>query len=356
MPDLPLSEFSLFAPPYRSIVPTPEFPDTLGPSLVQAAGAALVWRPDPSDPASGVDIASRRRGGLALVVILPPAASLLGRKRFLEIIERCRPHTILPHSEDLDPSELRCSLARPPSSLPSDVTDYLAWRGIRPDPDTLRLVRRTLDLSADVRTVSGLARSLYTSRRALGRRFLSRGLPVPSHWLHFGRILRAALRLQGTDDNLFTVACRLGYPDGFALMRVFRLCPMRRKTQAERGDPESSRPVAPLPPAHAWRRRESGQKPIRFRTPPGLPPGPPRLQPSVGGRLQRQMFTKNQRTIDRGASPCQGRCGKASGRNGKSGRPSRSSGKSMPSNVASVGAKSTVRARSVERPAGIPAP
>jgi len=228
MTNLSPVRFSLFSPPYRTIRSTPDFPATLGPSVAEAPGTALVWRPDPEDPGRGVDLASRRKGGLALVVILPPAASLLGRRRFLEIIERCRPHTILPHADDLDPSELRPVLARPPSSLASDVTDYLAWRGIRPDRDTVRLLRRTLDLSADVRTVSGLAQSLYTSRRALGRRFLNRGLPVPSHWLHFGRILRAAFQLQTTDDNLFTVACRLGYPDGFALSnQMYRLVGVR---------------------------------------------------------------------------------------------------------------------------------
>lgn len=78
------------------------------------------------------------------------------------------------------------------------------------DRDTRRLISRTIELAGDIRSVSGLSRSLYLSRRTLGRRFLSRSLPVPSHWLHFGRILRAALRLQSSDDTLFSVACDLG--------------------------------------------------------------------------------------------------------------------------------------------------
>jgi AraC-like DNA-binding protein len=95
--------------------------------------------------------------------------------------------------------------------------DYLSWRGIVLDADTRHIVRRTLELSSELRTVSALSRSLYLSRRALGRRFLDRGIPVPSHWLHFGRVLRACMLLQGLTSNLFDVACETGYPDGFAL-------------------------------------------------------------------------------------------------------------------------------------------
>jgi len=84
------------------------------------------------------------------------------------------------------------------------------------DLDTRRLIRKTLELSGELRTVSGLARALYMSRRALGRRFMTRGLPVPSHWLHFGRILRGAVRLQDPRANLFGIGFDLGYPDGFA--------------------------------------------------------------------------------------------------------------------------------------------
>ena len=94
--------------------------------------------------------------------------------------------------------------------------------------ETRRLVRRTLDLSAELRTVSGLARSLYISRRALGRRFMSRGLPVPSHWLHFGRILRASLHLQTEGTTLSSIAFDLGYPDGFSLSnQMYRLTGLR---------------------------------------------------------------------------------------------------------------------------------
>jgi AraC-like DNA-binding protein len=128
----------------------------------------------------------------------------------------CRPHSILPHVAEADPEELVAVLRRFPSQLASEVGEYLSWRGVEVDLDTRRLVRKTLELSSELSTVAGLARALYMSRRALGRRFLSRGLPVPSHWLHFGRILRGSLKLQNPSATLFSVGRALGYPDGFA--------------------------------------------------------------------------------------------------------------------------------------------
>jgi len=58
---------------------------------------------------------------------------------------------------------------------------------------------------------------VYMSRRALGRTFLREGLPVPSHWLHLSRVLRASLDIQWHGDTLMRAASRHGYPDGFSL-------------------------------------------------------------------------------------------------------------------------------------------
>jgi AraC-like DNA-binding protein len=117
------------------------------------------------------------------------------REALLRLMALCRPHSVLPHVEEIDPDELVPVLRRFPSQFDVQVTEYLIWRGIE---------------------VDGLARALYMSRRALGRRFMTRGLPVPSHWLHFGRILRGSIRLQDPHANLFSIGCDLGYPDGFA--------------------------------------------------------------------------------------------------------------------------------------------
>jgi AraC-like DNA-binding protein len=177
----------------------------------------LVWRLDGPLTAPAFEAARGRPPGISLAVILPPSNSVPDGAEVLRIIELCQPHSLLPHHQNPSAFDLQTLLRQPPEDLAAEALDYLAWRGIVLDADTRHIVRRTLELSAEIRTVSALSRSLYLSRRALGRRFLDRGIPVPSHWLHFGRILRACMRLQGPASNLFDVACETGYPDGFAL-------------------------------------------------------------------------------------------------------------------------------------------
>ncbi len=180
-------------------------------------GSALIWVLDGGATESDRNIVEQRPGGLALIVILPQVADLANDPTILHLIEACRPHGILPFHERLAERELAQVLKRPPDDLSASVTDYLAWRGIRIDRDTVHLIRRTIDKSADLRSISSLARSMYVSRRALGRRFSSRGLPVPSHWLHLGRLLRVAIKLQNSRDSIFSVAYEFGYPDGFSV-------------------------------------------------------------------------------------------------------------------------------------------
>ena len=108
-------------------------------------------------------------------------------------------------------------MRREPAGLAGEFIDLLRWRGVQLDLETRRIVRRIVDLSASLQTLSSLARSVYLSRRALGRRFHQRGLPVPSHWLQFCRILRVAIRVQNSDESIHQIARSLGYPDGFTL-------------------------------------------------------------------------------------------------------------------------------------------
>lgn len=210
-----------FFPPYRTLEVL-DHPRQFPQSPLPNRGFALIWNVRTGNWASGALLVRSRPPGVSLMVLLPPAAELQGRERHLHLVEQCRPHSVLPFMEELDPEELVAVLRRFPSEFPVEVTDYLTWRGVDIDMDTRRLVRRTLELSAEIRTVAGLARAFYMSRRALGRRFLTRGLPVPSHWLHFARVLRACIRLQDPSANLYSVACDLGYPDGFALSNQMR--------------------------------------------------------------------------------------------------------------------------------------
>lgn len=222
--DVPAVPFQLLKPPYEALAPLSL--ESLPATPVR--GSALVW-----DLRDGIDptatrAASNRPRGMALMVMLPPADKLPSDVPIFEIVESCRPHSILPHHPRHNVDEWSTLLRRLPPDLPSEIVDHLVWSGVRIDVDTRHLLRRLLELSSELRTVSALARALYVSRRALGRRMLQRGLPVPSHWLHFGRVLRVALKLQDSSANLFTIATSLGYPDGFALSnQMYRLTGVR---------------------------------------------------------------------------------------------------------------------------------
>jgi len=177
-------------------------------------------------------IVRTRPGGLALVVILPPDVDMARDGSLMRAVESVRPQGILPFHESPSAGDLACILRQPPEDLGAEVTDYLRWRGIPLDRETTRLIRRTVALSAELRSISALARALYLSRRALGRRFMSRGLPVPSHWLHFARLLRVAIRLQSTNESVLSVGYDIGYPDGFSLSNQMARLTGYRPTEA----------------------------------------------------------------------------------------------------------------------------
>lgn len=228
------ASLSLLRPPYRFLVPV-----TRGrPQLKEQGrgpGSALVW-----DLARGMfpqDLSpvKNRPGGLALIVLLPAAEHGRLSPDLLHVLELCRPLGVLPQHDAASPQELAQVLRRPPEDLASELTEYVRWRGIRIDRETAHLVRRTVELSTELRSISALSRALYLSRRALGRRFLAQGLPVPSHWLHFARILRVAIRLQNSSESVLTVAYQLGYPDGFSLSNQMMRLTGFRPTDAREG-------------------------------------------------------------------------------------------------------------------------
>jgi AraC-like DNA-binding protein len=211
-----MSPLSLLRYPYARLQPiTGHF------SQIRAAagerGTALVWFMEPRQMSRSPDLVCRRPGGVALLVVLPPEGGIGPQVPLLQILDRARPLGILPFHADVSPEDLAQVLRRQPSDLGAEVTEYLRWRGLGADRETSQLIRRIIDLSAELRTISAVCRRLYVSRRSLGRRLMCRGLPVPSHWLHIGRILRVASRLQNRDATVSSVACDLGYPDGFSV-------------------------------------------------------------------------------------------------------------------------------------------
>ena len=214
----------LLGPPYDQLTAV----DLAGPIQPLVGGSVVAWNLGSRDWARATDFIVNRAAGVSLAIILPKDDDHLPVVRLLRAIEQSRPQAVLPFHETPRPREIASVIRRPPVNLASSVAEYLDWRGLSVDPVTRSVIRRTVELSARVRTISALARNLYLSRRALGRRFQKSCIPVPSHWLQISRILRATIKLQNSDATLFHVACSLGYPDGFSLSnQMQRLCGVR---------------------------------------------------------------------------------------------------------------------------------
>jgi AraC-like DNA-binding protein len=261
-----LPTFTLLAPPYSKLLPLDneeEFPD----HPRSFRGAALVWNLEPGGTESELERAAERPGGLPLMILLPQSTRIQRlRARMMELVEETRPHAILPHHPAPDAEELRFLLAHGSGSTGSDILDYLKWRGLRLDQETRQVLGRIAVLSEEVRTLGAVARGLYMSRRALGRRFHDRGLPAPSRWLQICRQLRAAQMLQSSDRSLGEIARCLGYPDEFTLSnQMDRMVGVRPSLVRERLGWEWF--------FESWLRREwdSGSLQHRLR---GFPPPP----------------------------------------------------------------------------------
>lgn len=211
--DNPREAVLLFGPPYRHLRAV----DHADPVQPQEGGWAMLWNLGREGWRDGQPVVAGRFAGIPLVIILPSGDDQLSVLRILRVIEQTRPQAVIPYHSMPSPGEVANVIRRPPPSLASCITEYLEWRGLSLDPLTRNIVRRTVELSDRVQTITALAKNLYMSRRALGRRLMNQGLPVPSHWLQISRILRATIKLQNSDASLFRVATALGYPDGFSL-------------------------------------------------------------------------------------------------------------------------------------------
>jgi len=237
-------------------------------------GSALVWSMGESsvDPAHML-LLRRRPGGLALVVILSHEVAGMAEVGAGRELQHLRPQGILPFHPEPEPSLCAQVLRRPPLDLAADVVDYLRWRGLCISRDTSRLVRRILDLSGELRSIASVSRSLYLSRRALGRRLTLEGLPVPSHWLQLGRLLRVAVRLQNSEVTVSSVAFELGYPDGFSLSNQMERLTGHRPSEVRRR-------LGWEWLVEAWLRREAGGGRFSFPSVPAADP-PRDLSPTV---------------------------------------------------------------------------
>jgi len=210
------SPIQLLTYPYDHLNPLVEGPVELR-TAGRQPGSALVWAMTDRREPTTVKMVRGRPGGLALLVVLPAAGSHSSHPQMMHDVQSARPTGVLPYHPKPSAFELAQVLRTPPTDIGGEVTDYLRWRGLGIDRETAQVIRRIIDLGAALRSVTAVSRGMYLSRRALGRRLLSRGLPVPSHWLQVARLLRVALRLQNSDATVSSIAFDFGYPDGFSV-------------------------------------------------------------------------------------------------------------------------------------------
>jgi AraC-like DNA-binding protein len=208
------SGIKLFVPPYHRF----EGIDGVPREGTVPRGAAVVWwLADAERQAVEFDRLRDRPFDLPLVVLLPPPRDIARTMPLLNLLMLLKPKSVLPGMSLGSPEAVRHVLATPPPSLSEAVVRQLVERGLVPDRTIARELRRIFELATDCRSISRLARRMYTSRRTLGRHFAAAGLPVPSHWLQFARLLHVSIHLQNEPSAIFRIAARTGYPDGFTL-------------------------------------------------------------------------------------------------------------------------------------------
>jgi AraC-like DNA-binding protein len=151
------------------------------------------------------------------VVILPAPDRIHGALFLLSNLNTLEPKAVFPAGQLATPQSIKRVLSAAPANLADATASYLTKRGILDNRTVYNEVRRIFELSEEVHSISTLARRMYTSRRTLGRHLALSGLPVPSHWLQFARLIRVCIRLQSEQTAVFRIAHRAKYPDGFTL-------------------------------------------------------------------------------------------------------------------------------------------
>jgi AraC-like DNA-binding protein len=213
MPAPAENRLCLIAPPYD------RFHDPHSLALRDAIGmrgtAFVWWLIDGVEQKPEFDFLLIRPANVPLVVVLPPPEEIVPTLPLLKQVRRLNARAVLPAGIMDTPRRIRDLLNVPPAPFGATVTQYIVRRGVISDPAIERTVQRIMELAPDTRTITQLAKRLYTSRRTLGRQFAAAGLPVPSHWLQFARLLHVALRLQREPHAVFRIAMRMGYTDGF---------------------------------------------------------------------------------------------------------------------------------------------
>lgn len=223
---------AVLAPPYRSFV---DIDLSWHPPEIPPRGIVLVWwLVDGLSQEDQFEWLKGRPPGLPLVVVLPPARHVSRAMPLLNYVAALSPKGVLPTGRVVSPPRLRHLMSVPPVALAEAVATYLTRRELLRADKIRAEVEQVLHHSGQLTSVADLARHMYLSRRTLGRHFARAGLPVPSHWLQFGRLLRVALMLQRDSASVGRIALRANYPDGFTLSNQMKRLIGVRPTEVRR--------------------------------------------------------------------------------------------------------------------------
>jgi AraC-like DNA-binding protein len=209
------TSLSLFAPPYLRFEPL-----AMGPfgDVTTWRGSAIIWRlQDGIAQQQQFDWLRDRPFGLPLIILLPRPDEIGRTLPLLTQIRSLQPRGVVPEGALGSPERAKQLLASPPRNFADGLTSYLTARGMLRSRRLHSEIHRILELSSEVQSITVLSRRMYTSRRTLGRHFSAEGVPVPSHWLQFGRLLHVCLQLQTDQSAIFRIAHRAKYPDGFTM-------------------------------------------------------------------------------------------------------------------------------------------
>ncbi|MEN8374595.1 MAG: AraC family transcriptional regulator [Gemmatimonadota bacterium] len=200
-------------------------------------GCLVVWRlEDAAAQQADMAYVLTRPAFLPLAVVLPPADEIEPAVPLIEELPSLRPRIVLPTRRLVTPDRLRYLLAQIPPNVPRSLVDHLRFRSLLPTLRVREEVTRIIELSPTTRSISALSRRMYTSRRTLGRVFSGAGLPAPSHWLQFGRLMHVVVQIQNSDRiPINRIAMRAAYPDGFTMSnQMKRLLGVRPSDVRER--------------------------------------------------------------------------------------------------------------------------
>jgi len=235
LPAAAAQSLSLFQPPYEDLTPCTTRIIAELTHQEQWRGKVLVWQLHSGAQQQHEFEALRNKApALPLMVLLPPATEVSRVMDMLPLLRLLHPRLILPHGFVDSAYRMRQALVTPPGSIATSVMVLAERMGLTHKRKVLLELRRIIELSADTRSIAMLSRRMYTTRRTLGRHFEACGLPVPSHCLHFGRLLHVALQLQSTDTAMFRIAARYGYPDGFTMSNQMKRLTGYRPSQVRK--------------------------------------------------------------------------------------------------------------------------